>query len=993
MQWNDINGDFNDFEGAFIETTPVETQDSSKKDSDTHAILSEINDENILDICNKLRNTIPDEYLYTGLVDGGNRRVVNGWGGDFHITIFFGLYSSDAQSDELERILKSNLRIVVGIEGIDYFESDGYDVCILKCRSNELENLHYSIDDMYPENMNKFDKYSPHITISYVKKGFRLDDKVEMILPDNMEFIIDNYVIDLKEYGEKIIKDDLEGGLGDKFVENDFDSEQVRKGIDVEYEHTNNREIAREIALDHLAEIPDYYNRLGRMEEDAKRAGLYKKVHKSNDLLLSAIHLSAFNTKPAEYSVDREFTNMYGGEFPLYSFEIEGGKIVVGLLPGIHFKFPFNNVEKFGEFSFTYCDENNNCTNDIINRGEPFKTLSTVIQIARDISGSSPYDVVAIGGLDQSKRLSVYENMAKMFDGKIGYNYIGKNNEGSFTVFYFVKDGVNVEIDDKNFDVYRNTKVEYEIDRDESVGAFESMDIINKGWWVNYKNGKEYYLASNNAEVHLQLLSKLNIIPKKEFNKLFGKGTLANVKWEDMSSMIKDKKYRDFISALLVKGWVKVRFVEIRNSVLAFECLKDPKAKKMMEKWIINKVSSGEISKPQEIRITLYEDNLNDYTMTFDWYEFLGIEEPTGYGYSSEFLSLFDGLKEDYDNSKNIYEWIEFDERNHSYAFSVEGDSSSRVHKYYQVYFNDVRVIGIPGKEVIFDYNEDIDGEHLDTIKITKSENPFKILFTVIDIIKDYISSYGLDALLFTANNNESTRVKMYRLASNTKMMSGMDFLGEYYDGRDINFLFIKSNKKFNVDVTREEFDKIFENGEYNKEVASRILLDDEYKEQVSGDYEPIGDLANEKEPYHVYEEEPRRHISYILDDLQLSQSSFNEFSSDIYDDFMLKELSSDIKTDEDIEDYISILNDFYGYANSVYGSDIFFIDLLNEYINNRGITHTLIGVDEYGEDVEVTNALQYNGQYWDMDGMHDSLMDIKNNFDNMYDNLRWERS
>lgn len=44
---------------------------------------------------------------------------------------------------------------------------------------------------------------------------------------------------------------------------------QLAKGITVEREHTRNEAIAREIALDHLAEFPDYYDRLKRVEEDA----------------------------------------------------------------------------------------------------------------------------------------------------------------------------------------------------------------------------------------------------------------------------------------------------------------------------------------------------------------------------------------------------------------------------------------------------------------------------------------------------------------------------------------------------------------------------------------------------------------------------------------------------------------------------------------------------------------------------------------------------
>lgn len=49
-----------------------------------------------------------------------------------------------------------------------------------------------------------------------------------------------------------------------------FDQTQIRMGKKVEKEHTNDPKQAREIAKDHLAEIPDYYTRLNKMEKRAK---------------------------------------------------------------------------------------------------------------------------------------------------------------------------------------------------------------------------------------------------------------------------------------------------------------------------------------------------------------------------------------------------------------------------------------------------------------------------------------------------------------------------------------------------------------------------------------------------------------------------------------------------------------------------------------------------------------------------------------------------
>ena len=60
-----------------------------------------------------------------------------------------------------------------------------------------------------------------------------------------------------------------------------FDVEQFRSGMDVELEHglhdllTNvtgdDPHVTAKIALAHLNEFPDYYTRLERMEEEAKR--------------------------------------------------------------------------------------------------------------------------------------------------------------------------------------------------------------------------------------------------------------------------------------------------------------------------------------------------------------------------------------------------------------------------------------------------------------------------------------------------------------------------------------------------------------------------------------------------------------------------------------------------------------------------------------------------------------------------------------------------
>lgn len=59
---------------------------------------------------------------------------------------------------------------------------------------------------------------------------------------------------------------------------------QLKKGIKVELEHTTNQKIAKEIALDHLSEFPDYYDKLKRVETsesmmtEAEKDACYHKV-------------------------------------------------------------------------------------------------------------------------------------------------------------------------------------------------------------------------------------------------------------------------------------------------------------------------------------------------------------------------------------------------------------------------------------------------------------------------------------------------------------------------------------------------------------------------------------------------------------------------------------------------------------------------------------------------------------------------------------------
>lgn len=54
----------------------------------------------------------------------------------------------------------------------------------------------------------------------------------------------------------------ITGGLADGHDTKEFDQKELEMGIKVEMEHTNDRNLAIEIATDHLKEHPKYYTKL-----------------------------------------------------------------------------------------------------------------------------------------------------------------------------------------------------------------------------------------------------------------------------------------------------------------------------------------------------------------------------------------------------------------------------------------------------------------------------------------------------------------------------------------------------------------------------------------------------------------------------------------------------------------------------------------------------------------------------------------------------------
>lgn len=68
-------------------------------------------------------------------------------------------------------------------------------------------------------------------------------------------------------------KDKIPGGLADKKSPKDFKPSELKRGVEVELEHTNDKNMAKEIAMDHLQEHPEYYKHLKRMEKKLEKTG------------------------------------------------------------------------------------------------------------------------------------------------------------------------------------------------------------------------------------------------------------------------------------------------------------------------------------------------------------------------------------------------------------------------------------------------------------------------------------------------------------------------------------------------------------------------------------------------------------------------------------------------------------------------------------------------------------------------------------------------
>jgi hypothetical protein len=103
----------------------------------------------------------------------------------------------------------------------------------------------------------KYSSFRPHISVTSNVDEFK--GKVSAIVISVNGEIKDRY--DFKH------EDKIPGGLSDKKKSSDFDPKKLAAGAKVESEHTSDPNIAEEIAMDHLTEDANYYEKLKTVEK------------------------------------------------------------------------------------------------------------------------------------------------------------------------------------------------------------------------------------------------------------------------------------------------------------------------------------------------------------------------------------------------------------------------------------------------------------------------------------------------------------------------------------------------------------------------------------------------------------------------------------------------------------------------------------------------------------------------------------------------------
>lgn len=127
--------------------------------------------ENLKSLIKNIQKTIPKEDLYNKNDEDG--WLENGLQKLFHVTILYGIKDKDFET--IKEIYKKNNEIEISTDRIDYFEADDHCCAVIRCKSDDLRELHsklkkeLDVKEDYPT-------YKPHIAIAYLQPGKKVNE-------------------------------------------------------------------------------------------------------------------------------------------------------------------------------------------------------------------------------------------------------------------------------------------------------------------------------------------------------------------------------------------------------------------------------------------------------------------------------------------------------------------------------------------------------------------------------------------------------------------------------------------------------------------------------------------------------------------------------------------------------------------------------------------------------------------------------------------------
>jgi len=142
-----------------------------------------------------------------------------------------------------------------------------------------------------------FAKLSKHASPKSSKE--KSTDEFRQQMPDSKEeYSAHDYAKEMEARGENEESACIEDLAAKHGVSLEEIQQQLEMGLKVEMEHTEDMDIAKKIALDHLAEDPHYYTKLakmeGRSENEERRLDpkCWKGYHKSGTKLKGGVRVN-----------------------------------------------------------------------------------------------------------------------------------------------------------------------------------------------------------------------------------------------------------------------------------------------------------------------------------------------------------------------------------------------------------------------------------------------------------------------------------------------------------------------------------------------------------------------------------------------------------------------------------------------------------------------------------------------------------------------------